>query len=653
MTPITNFSVQLDGMDISAIAATPFDLVVVESGYVGHDPDTLLPTPGFVAQLPPQEDGRLTLAYLNASVTDHNRAYWPDNSLEWLTPPAADAADLDTGTPSWNRPDPRVPDWLENNRGMATGPEDNGDGTFGFIVDWSDADWQARVIKEAVYLVKQGYSGIFLDDVGRYMTNHFFKDPNGQPAEFDQFGYPVIDRTTLAQYASEMMTFVTELSDAIKAVDSNAYLLINSGLDIVDHANLTDSETAAHYYAAVDGFLMEAQYAASVDGDTYNPWGNAKSLYGANATDLFALESVANLDDVAEFYNWAHAEGILGLATPSTNYANPPAVPPGTPEPENISGDDSITGTSAADNIQGGTGNDTITGGGHQDAIFGGLGDDNISGGWNEDTLVGGPGDDTISVTALVLGTYDFQYIYEDEEDLILPGLGHDTIFGTQGTTFTNHSGEYNHYASAILSYRDLPETGGLTLRVSPNTDYTQYFNDDFREFVGTVQSDDGRVDDVFTPVRTLEGSLEADLFELEPNVQDKFLVGHGGDDVFSLGSNASATLRYDRESAFNPNSIGIAVDFSTRTVSDTYGDVDQFSGNVSIHGTELGDLFDLRGAETLIEFTTGDGDDTILTGDGRIDLILSKGADRIELGSGGGDIRLGDWNSLWPNKIN
>ena len=56
-----------------------------------------------------------------------------------------------------------------------------------------------------------------------------------------------------------------------------------------------------------------------------------------------------------------------------------------------------ITGTDAADTLNGGAGNDTLKGGGGDDTLNGGTGDDLLVGGPGGDELNGGDGNDTIS----------------------------------------------------------------------------------------------------------------------------------------------------------------------------------------------------------------------------------------------------------------
>lgn len=67
-------------------------------------------------------------------------------------------------------------------------------------------------------------------------------------------------------------------------------------------------------------------------------------------------------------------------------------------------GDDHVTGTRFADDLQGDYGNDIVSGGGGndlldgysgQDRVEGGAGRDRIDGGWDNDILVGGQGADT------------------------------------------------------------------------------------------------------------------------------------------------------------------------------------------------------------------------------------------------------------------
>lgn len=377
MPRFVNFLVQLDGGATGAIAASDFELVILESGYPGHvtEPE-LAPLPGWRADLSEFEGtGQVVIAYLNVAVTDHGRSYW-DLEGDWVVPFAADPDDLDSGVLGQGI----IPGWLSANRGLAFGPETDpypadgdtlADGVSGFVVDFSDQDWVDRVVAEAVFLVEEGYEGVFLDDVGRYASSWFLDQK-----VLDDYGLDRIDRATLAGYAQDMMRLVIAVSDAITPL--GGYVAINGGVDIVAHAFLDGTPLAARFYGAVDGFLMESQYAIEIAADQDGPWSRALSLFGPSGTDLMALER-RDLVDEAAFYQWSSSHGILGLSTIS-DYSELPDTPPGEGG-FTISGsdaDDLLFGASGADVIEGGAGNDTIYGGGGADTIFGGAGDDVI-----------------------------------------------------------------------------------------------------------------------------------------------------------------------------------------------------------------------------------------------------------------------------------
>lgn len=103
-------------------------------------------------------------------------------------------------------------------------------------------------------------------------------------------------------------------------------------------------------------------------------------------------------------------------------------------------GDDILNGDAGIDYIVGGTGNDTIAGGDDADEIYGQDGNDTIRGGstFHTDIMVGGLGDDTIFGTS-GLGDYDLLYgnegndtFYVDTpDDLVFEqaGEGTDTVY--------------------------------------------------------------------------------------------------------------------------------------------------------------------------------------------------------------------------------
>lgn len=88
------------------------------------------------------------------------------------------------------------------------------------------------------------------------------------------------------------------------------------------------------------------------------------------------------------------------------------------------SGNDTLSGTSAAETIDGGAGNDRLNGMGGDDSLIGGMGNDTLDGGANGDTMTGGQGDDYYYVNAW---GRDFD---EGRDDMVVeaPNEGIDTV---------------------------------------------------------------------------------------------------------------------------------------------------------------------------------------------------------------------------------
>jgi Ca2+-binding RTX toxin-like protein len=82
-------------------------------------------------------------------------------------------------------------------------------------------------------------------------------------------------------------------------------------------------------------------------------------------------------------------------------------------------GNQSLTGYSTDDVIDGGAGDDTVSGAGGSDTLFGGAGEDVLNGGSGGDLLDGGSGADTVSG--------------DDGNDRVLGGAGNDLLYGGSG----------------------------------------------------------------------------------------------------------------------------------------------------------------------------------------------------------------------------
>ena len=157
------------------------------------------------------------------------------------------------------------------------------------------------------------------------------------------------------------------------------------------------------------------------------------AINGVNAGDLIADVSGGEdvngdgIDDIVIGANLASdRRGQTYVIFGSENIAEDFGVTLPNPN-EPTSGNDSLTGTSGADNLLSFAGNDTVTGregsdriqgNNGNDLIFGNAGDDTLLGNANNDTIKGGSGDDIIEGN--------------NDRDVLFGGNGNDTLFGNK-----------------------------------------------------------------------------------------------------------------------------------------------------------------------------------------------------------------------------
>ena len=97
-----------------------------------------------------------------------------------------------------------------------------------------------------------GYDGLFLDDVGR-----FYDAQANDPA----YG--------ANQAADDMIAFVNEIANAIKAVNPDAYISINGGAYLgSDSTGGVATPDYQEFLTHIDGLLMENQFDPTTSGST-------------------------------------------------------------------------------------------------------------------------------------------------------------------------------------------------------------------------------------------------------------------------------------------------------------------------------------------------------------------------------------------------
>jgi uncharacterized protein (TIGR01370 family) len=329
MHHVSNFALQYNDVDFDALYASPYDLIVTEGDPVPAGTPHPAISAAHVAALRAQ--GRTVIGYVETSIVEDYRSYW-DKS--WTK----------DGTSTGKLTD-AAPDWLKGQ------PKNS----FGYITKYWDPAWQAIVVKQAVYLVKHGYDGVFLDDVGRYYD---LIGADGQPGKH--------------ALADAMIDLVAKVTAAIKAVDPDAYVVVNGDPYIGDDA--TGGQHGAEmmkFLASFDTLLLENENDATL----------ADAITNVGAGKLIALYSAGS--DAHKLNELLHAYklGVMAYISPDQAY--------------NKLGDYVNPGTSGDDHLTGGDGPNQLNGLGGNDVIKGGAGDDVLTGGKGADVLTGGKGADT------------------------------------------------------------------------------------------------------------------------------------------------------------------------------------------------------------------------------------------------------------------
>jgi len=148
LTSAKSWGYQLQNVKLSELAASPFDVVVIDYSLDGSDEKAL--DPGDLERIKSKPDGtrRVALAYISIGEAESYRYYWDK---------------------SWDKPESR-PEWLLG---------ENPDWDENYSVGFWDPGWQSIIFgSPGAYLDKiiaQGFDGVYLDkcDVYEDLREHF------------------------------------------------------------------------------------------------------------------------------------------------------------------------------------------------------------------------------------------------------------------------------------------------------------------------------------------------------------------------------------------------------------------------------------------------------------------------------------------------
>ena len=188
------------------------------------------------------------------------------------------------------------------------------------------------------------------------------------------------------------------------------------------------------------------------------------------------------------------------------------------------SGDDTVTGNTAANRLEGRAGHDRLTGAGGDDTLRGGVGDDTLRGGDGDDMLVGNTGDDTLAG-----GAGDDVLWGGADDDRIVGGPGDDRIVGGTGRDTLDYS---RSDAGITVNLATGAASGGDAQgdRISRIEDVVGSAHDDRITGDGAGNRLTGGAGD-----DTLRGGGGNDT--LQGGAGDDHLIGAGGDDTLAGGA--------------------------------------------------------------------------------------------------------------------
>jgi uncharacterized protein (TIGR01370 family) len=378
---VDQFAVQYSNLDAAQIAASPYDLLIVEGK----------PGDGATADLSDSEvddlvaSGKTMVGYVSVGQSDDARPYW-------------DTAWTDDGTDT-GVPTDLAPSWLA----------EQADSFDAAIVEFWNPDWQALVIDQVTELATRGYSGIFLDNMLSYYEVAALRGELG--TEQSQF------------YAQEMMKFVQAISAAGTAINPDFVVIPNGGPYIVGDAGLApNSDEALAYYDAIDAIMAESFFGLATGYYDQAAIDAFQTTFATQGIDVLALEYSTDADAIAAFAEAAAEFGFSASISPDFALNTLPAPLEDAPDPM------VLIGTSGSDGIYGGDGDDDLSGLQGADVLVGYAGDDVMSGGRGRDELFGDAGDDNLS------GNAGADYLEGGVgNDLLIGGSGRDGLAGGEG----------------------------------------------------------------------------------------------------------------------------------------------------------------------------------------------------------------------------
>ena len=411
--------------------------------------------------------------------------------------------------------------------------------------------------------------------------------------------------------------------------------------------------------------------------DTINGLGTADQIFGDAGNDTMILvngQGSDNFDggtgiDTLDFSGFTTAV-TFDLAAGTYSFGDAISI-------ENViagSANDTIIGTSGANDLDGRGGNDNISGGNGADIINGGDGNDLLEGGFDDDTINGGAGNDTIfaMTQANPTGSGVGDILNGNAGDDTITGSGgDDTINGGNGTDIINGgAGDDNITSSSGADTIDAGLGDDTFTQTSISSSTVDSLDGgtgtDLLTFSGFVSS--YTVNLTTGEWRQSNNNLLATLANIENvtagggndtitgNASNNVLNGGGGNDTIEGGDGRDTlnggggddTFVYISFSSFDDIDGGSGtdlLDLSNGTGANYVNLLTQLWGNTSASATfsaiSVENVIGNSGNNEIIGSAVDNvlsgnaGDDTISGGDGNDTIDGGAGADTLDGGAG------------------